>query len=100
MVRVLFSAICAQLFVLLFLLGRRFCLETARNRLKLALARAMSEAEALEARLTGEEEELAVAELQAGIDSASASLAALRRISGWVALFLILFTVWFVIETH
>lgn len=100
MIKILLAVICLLLFVMLFLLVRRFRLETMRNGLKLMLARAMSEAEALEARLTGKEEELAVAELQAGIDSASASLAALRRISGWVALFLILFTVWFVIETH
>lgn len=100
MIKILLAIICLLLFVMLFLLVRRFRLETMRNRLKLMLVRAMSEAEALEARLTGEEKELAVAELQAGIDSASASLAALRRISGWVALFLILFTVWFVIETH
>ena len=100
MIKILLAVICLLLFVMLFLLVRRFRLETMRNRLKLMLVRAMSEAEALEARLTGEEEELAVAELQAGIDSTSASLAALRRISGWVALFLILFTVWFVIETH
>ena len=100
MIKILLAVICLLLFVMLFLLVRRFRLETMRNRLKLMLVRAMSEAEALEARLTGEEEKLAVAELQAGIDSASASLAALRRISGWVALFLILFTVWFVIETH
>ncbi len=100
MIKILLAVICLLLFVMLFLLVRRFRLETMRNGLKLMLARAMSEAEALEARLTGEEEEFAVAELQAGIDSASASLAALRRISGWVALFLILFTVWFVIETH
>lgn len=99
MIKILLAVICLLLFVMLFLLVRRFRLETMRNRLKLMLVRAMSEAEAFEARLTGEEE-LAVAELQAGIDSASASLAALRRISGWVALFLILFTVWFVIETH
>lgn len=99
MIKILLAVICLLLFVMLFLLVRRFRLETMRNRLKLMLARAMSEAEALEARLTGEEE-LAVAELQAGIDSASASLAVLRRVSGWVALFLILFTVWFVIETH
>ena len=100
MVRVLFSAICAQLFVLLFLLGRRFSLETARNRLKLALARAMSEAEALEARLTGEEDAGAIANLGAEIDCTSASLAGLRRISGWAALFLIVSTVWFVLATH
>lgn len=100
MIKILLAVICLLLFVMLFLLVRRFRLETMRNRLKLMLVRAMSEAEALEARLTGEEEELAVAELQAGIDNTSASLAALRRISGWVALFLILFTVWFVIETH
>lgn len=100
MIKILLAVICLLLFVMLFLLVRRFRLETMRNGLKLMLARAMSEAEALEARLTGEEEEFAVAELQAGIDSASTSLAALRRISGWVALFLILFTVWFVIETH
>ena len=100
MIKILLAVICLLLFVMLFLLVRRFRLETMRNGLKLMLVRAMSEAEALEARLTGEEEELAVAELQAGIDSVSASLAALRRISGWVALFLILFTVWFVIETH
>ena len=100
MIKILLAVICLLLFVMLFLLVRRFRLETMRNRLKLMLARAMSEAEALEARLAGGEEELAVTDLQAGIDSASASLAALRRISGWVALFLILFTVWFVIETH
>ena len=100
MIKILLAVICLLLFVMLFLLVRRFRLETMRNGLKLMLVRAMSEAEALEARLTGEEEELAVAELPAGIDSAAASLAALRRISGWVALFLILFTVWFVIETH
>ena len=100
MIKILLAVICLLLFVMLFLLVRRFRLETMRNRLKLMLVRAMSEAEALEARLAGGEEELAVTDLQAGIDSASASLAALRRISGWVALFLILFTVWFVIETH
>ena len=100
MIKILLAVICLLLFVMLFLLVRRFRLETMRNGLKLMLARAMSEAEALEARLAGDEEELAVADLQAGIDSASASLAALRRVSGCVALFLILFTVWFVIETH
>lgn len=100
MIKILLAVICLLLFVMLFLLVRRFRLETMRNGLKLMLARAMSEAEALEARLTGEEEEFAVAELQAGIDSASASLAALRRVSGCVALFLILFTVWFVLATH
>ena len=100
MIKILLAVICLLLFVMLFLLVRRFRLETMRNRLKLMLVRAMSEAEALEARLTGEEDAGAIANLVAEIDCTSASLAALRRVSGWVALFLILFTVWFVIETH
>ena len=53
MIKILLAVICLLLFVMLFLLVRRFRLETMRNRLKLMLVRAMSEAEALEARLTG-----------------------------------------------
>lgn len=100
MIKILLAVICLLLFVMLFLLVRRFRLETMRNGLKLMLARAMSEAEALEARLTGEEDAGAIADLVAEIDCTSASLAGLRRISGWAALFLIVSTVWFVLATH